>query len=301
MSATIPDCGCDCAPNQDPCAPCGGAIGITTLCRIQTGSATLCGNSEYTTPSTPPKKYLKRELSGSMTVKSWNSGVCGVGALQAGTCIVQLSGVNSFSPTAGGCGSETIGATATTEGGGGGGPSTNPCSSIGNVFCALSCNGAEVTTINKTRRTRKLTFVGGGTGCVGGCEVAGDEATEQLSDEDTEQTAMARSAAAWSDWQPLGFCCAGIELRTSGFTFGFQKAEQRITLSGPPGRLVNIDVPYSRVPYGSTGAAESFFDTYQIAIGPDGTSAPLELTIPNARGWSTCALNPRLSADQPVQ
>ena len=44
--------------------------------RIKGGSATLCGHSEFGTPSTPPKKYLSKAKTGTMYQATWNVTGC---------------------------------------------------------------------------------------------------------------------------------------------------------------------------------------------------------------------------------
>jgi hypothetical protein len=51
------------------CACCGTLDAATLQCRTRGGTATLCGYSEYTSASTPPKKYRERSFSG---VVNWD-------------------------------------------------------------------------------------------------------------------------------------------------------------------------------------------------------------------------------------
>jgi hypothetical protein len=266
---------------------------------LRSGSATLCGYSEFASPSAPPKKYLVKTFGGTGTVRKYQSGTCpGTGDLLAGTCILSFSGSNHYAPGPSACGSEIVGASATVQGGGAGAPSVIPVTSLING-CALRCSdGVELIT-TKTRQSRRWQ-IAGGAGCVDGCEAENDEHFEELSNEDTEDMAISRNLASWTEFQPSFSCCAGIQPRTTGFTFNFQSAELKIVVSGTPGRLVNIDVPFARSSYGTVPAAVSWVDTHQVSIGGGGT-AELELTVPNARGFSTCAFPASLSPDQPAQ
>lgn len=186
----------------------------------------------------------------------------------------------------------------TVYGGGAAEPETFPITTFFQG-CGIRCNNDEVLVTSKTRQTRRWP-VAGGAGCVAGCEADNDEHYQELSAEDTEESAIARSTALWTEFQPTTACCAGIELRASGFTFSWVAAEVKIKVTGTPGRLVNVDVPFGRSSYGTTPSVVSWTDTHQVTIGGDGT-AELVLPVPNQRGYSTCAFSAKLSPDQPAQ
>lgn len=62
------------------------------------GTATMCGFSEYTSPSTPPKKYRKQTLSGQMrTCYGGGSNPCPSPGLMATTQVLVLSGSYDYS------------------------------------------------------------------------------------------------------------------------------------------------------------------------------------------------------------
>ncbi len=58
--ANTPTSGCDCS-----------AFPCSRSCRAKAGTAELCGFAEFTSPSTPPKKYLQRRMIGGMTVQQF--------------------------------------------------------------------------------------------------------------------------------------------------------------------------------------------------------------------------------------
>jgi hypothetical protein len=64
-------CPCDQFVNCD-CGP----IACGVECQSKNGTATLCGFSEFTTPSTPPKKYRKRAKTGTMYQATWPTVSC---------------------------------------------------------------------------------------------------------------------------------------------------------------------------------------------------------------------------------
>lgn len=297
MSATLVGCGCGCEPSLDPCL-CAGVISIQTFCATRSGSYALCGYDEYTTPSVPPKRYLRKNFGGKNTVKQYTGPGCS-GPLLAGTCIVSPSGSNHYAPTSAGCGTVNVGGSANVQGGASTG--TVPVTSITNAFCAFDC-GAKESTMTRTTLTIRATLMGGGTACSGTCEAGGDSMTETLSSEDTEQNAIDRSTAIWSDYSPSGGgCCSGMEARSAGIFVGtYYESKLKIIVRGTKGALANIDVPFSRVPYGGTPTSESWVDTFQVAFGDTG-EAQLDVTIPSKSGFTTCAGPARASPDQPAQ
>lgn len=76
-----------------------GAMVSSLLVRSRTGTATLCGFSEYTSPSTPPKKYRRQTISGDWRNCDWNNadGGCIGGADNRDTEV--YSGTYTYSPT----------------------------------------------------------------------------------------------------------------------------------------------------------------------------------------------------------
>jgi len=296
MSATIVGCGCGCTTNADPCKPCGGAVSIASYCSSRSGTQSLCGYEEFTSPSVPPKKYLTLRFSGKNTVKKFAGPGC-AGALVTGTCIVTVSGANSYSASSSGCAGPSIGGEAVVEAGGP--PTTVPITAVTDLFCGINCGSVESTT-QRTKIILKAVLTGGGTGCASECQADGDEMSQALENEDTDQAAIARSAAVWSEYQLSSQCCSGIEPRTAGFVVGFTESKMRLIITGPKGGTANIDVPFSRVTYGSVPTMTSWVDVHQVAFGSSG-EAQLDITIPNKRGFTTCAGPAYLSRDQPAQ
>ncbi len=59
------------------CCDCGGDGACAVECRSKAGSAELCGFAEFTDPSSPPKKYRKREIEGTMNLQEYLNEDCG--------------------------------------------------------------------------------------------------------------------------------------------------------------------------------------------------------------------------------
>lgn len=83
----------------DPCACCNAAGTAKLECRNKGGVATIQGYTEFTSPSTPPKKYRKKTLSGSIITCEMTStdGSCPdptAGGISTGT-VTWVSGARS--------------------------------------------------------------------------------------------------------------------------------------------------------------------------------------------------------------
>lgn len=78
------------------CCPCGSLVGCVcdgivcaTACRKKTGTATLCGYPEFSSPSTPPKAYKRRVTGGTMTIAKFVESSCGGPSSLSATCECQ--------------------------------------------------------------------------------------------------------------------------------------------------------------------------------------------------------------------
>lgn len=94
MSLFIRDSDCGCACSDDPCVPVDPPLPILKINRVQ-GAKTKCATTFPEWPgyvSTPPKRYLKTTLSGSLTIKKTDP-FCGSCSEQyidsySGACII---------------------------------------------------------------------------------------------------------------------------------------------------------------------------------------------------------------------
>lgn len=82
--------------SSTPCQCCGSCVSVAYECRIRGGVAELIGFSEFTSPSTPPKKYRVKTLSGEVTSSIFDDSNCTDPALAlSGTWSMPTTGANS--------------------------------------------------------------------------------------------------------------------------------------------------------------------------------------------------------------
>jgi len=189
---------CDCQPNV--CDDCG----YTVSCQSRSASKTKCGYPEYGTPSSPPKIYLVRTLSGSITdtfvcpspceiqdVYTW-SGAC---TTNRANCVVTDT-TNQLTQHYEPCG--TLVSSVNTQPGCG---------------IPLACQ----VSITKTLTVKTVTGTGCGTDCYGTYNDISGVAYETLSSEYTtallsSDVDTALAAASWSGW---GSCPDAIFTQSS--------------------------------------------------------------------------------------
>lgn len=245
MSVRIKGCGCDCAAMPaDPCVACGGGR-YQIECRSRAGTATLCGYSEYTTPSTPPKKYRRKTFGGNLFARIMTT--CDVGGTVLRTHESSFSGVNLYNAltcavTRGSASTGTaLGHTAFDD--------------INNTSFADSyVDGDGGHSLETLTRTSKSVVYVPGIGCpqiCGTCCSSRDTtcaaATEQLAMEDKEEDAMARSPAEWSNWGGVVGCCTTKAARGAGvFSFAYEQSEYRLRFAGAAGSVVNVELTFTR-------------------------------------------------------
>lgn len=63
------------ATTSTPC-PCCNCKSTPLLCRTKGGVAEMCGEAEFTTPSSPPKKFRRKETSGTMNLGEFSTADC---------------------------------------------------------------------------------------------------------------------------------------------------------------------------------------------------------------------------------
>lgn len=185
-----------------------GSPKVRLECTSESGSATLCGFSEFSSPSTPPKKYRKRTASGTASASysrgvadcslascAWVDGFSGSKIYDPLTCLVSGSNIATRVGT---CGNDGVSTTDTL------------CDNYG-ALVAMTC------TTSPTNITMSN---------AGGCHItAGDSlkytavtAVMNLTDEDTENDAIARATGT----TPGASCTAAHQPRGAGvFTFNF--------------------------------------------------------------------------------
>lgn len=232
------------------------------LYSYKAGTASLCGFSEYTDPSVPPKKYRLLTTNGSV----------------------------GYTCSTGGSGTRTQTGTVTID--------KNNCvqTSIGepsyNAPCLCICEGLIET------KTVSQMFFGGSYISIGGCcpsqhymNMSGSSKSK-LSDEDTEQDAIARllNLLSWSPWQTTPVY-SYIEQRTSSFSFRYRAVKtQSITL--PDKYNPNFTYKYSAtVQRRAYGSSDPWVDSEIIEtdVNPDsnGDLTLPEINIPNVSGYES--------------
>lgn len=260
-------------------------ISASLDCREKSATGTLIGYSEFTSASTPPKKYLNKALAGTLTGHITNNADC-TGPVCTGTR--GFSGVCSYDPVTGVLtqGGLLEGATSFTD-----------CANLGSpdTVCTVGDGNTEVL----TQTTREETYTNA---CCSGasCEhnLAPDRyrhyegvATETLSNEDTEENAIARllAAASWTSWasSSLAACNSSWAIRT-GFTFAYIQAQGRINVTTGLSALTSylIRVTISRTDLDTMETEES--QVLEFLVETDGSGdIAYEFDIPAERGFST--------------
>lgn len=271
MALVLLGCGCDCEAGVDPC---NCSDGCTLLYRDQTGVATLCGFGEFIV-SSPPRYFRKKQILGQLYLKLWTRSDCtGVSTDSK----VTFAGSNQYDRST--C-VETKGLTATGDLG------SNIVEDISSS--TLPSSGANCVNVqtNLTNATRRVAFDNGfgGFTCAFGFDPQPDAAVVTLSDEDTEEDAVARVPLAWGPWG-RGTGCSVITPR-SGASLTFTRSQVRITAKGTPGSTVYKNVTYLRQIYGVGDLMEYRTDTVSISIGSDGTGY-IDQDVPLANGYRTC-------------
>lgn len=252
-------------------------VSASIECRTKSSTATLVGFDEYSSASTPPKKYRTQTLSGTLRYcqgQSPNNPDCS-GNFNDSTRD-DYSGSYEYSVVDG---SQTNNQLRARYGRGG------PAAACGSGEVFQSNNvPAQNFTVNdfttgcfplvSSTQTQK-TWQGQGCGCTGTSfyESTTGTVTATLSNEDVETDAIARAnvMAVWSAWSagsPTS-CMASIEQR-SGYSFLYQTAEYRITKSGlAPNTNYDIRFNVLRRTYG--GGAYSFYQTLMVSATTDGS------------------------------
>lgn len=256
---------------------------IDFFCRTRGGTASLCGFSELTSPSTPPKKYLVQSYDGHMHADTYALNTCAPPVID--TTDDTISGQFSYSSID--CSTTNTGNLhhVTSQG-------VNENVPFGPGIIGPNCGMTY--SLTQTQETRD----GDTTTCCpsggGGGHYTGNT-TITLSAEDTELNAITRLLVAndWTEWTEESTCTASYEERTA-FTFDYVEAQFRVDISGlAPSLPFSILVDIYRRSFGIDPYI--LFDTIQI----DGTAdvsgnAQVTQDVPNEIGFDTYATNPRI-------
>jgi len=279
---------------DNPCVCCAGLIPISMLCRQRGGTASLVGCSAYTSPSSPPKKYRRAQLSGSSTSDEWTNQFCS-GPFDAGTVTCVYTGFIQYDagtglPTTGGstvCNGVPIGTGAA-------------CGTF-----AEQCNVTYTYTPTTATRVDTANCCIQPNGNYLKSRASAESFVATLSDEDTNDDAIARLLAGaggtWGGWSatandgsacaPSVCCLAQWSIRTTGFDIAYNEAQFRVDgtsagLTPLTNYTIKVDI-YRRVS-GSLGAY-TLFETqdFPITTDADGNFAFFDGDVPNDEGFQT--------------
>lgn len=288
--------------HADACVCCGNLQAATLSCRIRGGTATLCGYSEYSGyASTPPKKYRRKTYSGVITSTA-RSG-CGTGTLiycdettysgyrlyDLSNCATSLTALQQYRTSD--CFPNTCALGSITN--------FTPPEDWSNFAGVTSTFSATVWSQDGNGNCYATAA------CSAGFGIADGTRTQTLSDEDTNDDAIARllagSGGTWGSWivqgatgctgSPPSCCLARYQERTSGFSFIYQESQFRVTASGlDPSTSYNARVEIYRRTYGSGSYA--LYQTMIVSDTTDGSgNFSADGDVPNDEGFESYAAN----------
>lgn len=279
------------------CAPCCGvclSAGTALFqCRIRGGTAALCGYDEFTSPSTPPKKYRRKTLAGTFNRQVY------VGA----GCVT--TNCNDFYTYSGHCDYDAATCALTV---GGQVARTGTCPNNTNPICDLLVNQEGIGYVGdvlvSTQTVQTLTNDKACYHAFPSVRCLTDGATATLSIEDTETAAIARLLAGaggtWGAWitsgaagctgTPPSCCLARFEQRTTLFTFVYQESQWRITDTGlTPSTLYYGYVQIYRRTFGT--GSYVLYKTLTVSGTTDGAGAlDIHDDVENTEGYETYAI-----------
>lgn len=285
---TIPVDNCCCATPPPSCL----------YCSAKSGSPSLCGFSEFTSPSTPPKKYLKAVINVSRSSAAvHNAGTtCNAGAA---FCVAsKTTDIGTIELSSSTCAPTTY-ATKTVYRQ----PDPAVCGLVVDytdgvgTLPSMNCSGSPTqtqTTSTDTFSSSTPLFCGDGSAAGTSTDDCSADAT--LSVEDTDANAVARfqAATAWGDPSNTADCIAKYQQRVSGFSFAFTDVQWTIFAPAvyTPGATYSFSVEYWRRPYGGGPGDWVHHSTLSATATADGTGLLYTLVpvlVPNVQGYETQA------------
>lgn len=222
------DCDCKAAP-CDACLPTVASV----ECRYRSATKSKCGYPEYPGyASTPPKYYLERTLSGTLTYTQHTGAGCTGDCVES--TIVDFSGVCSYDSST--CVLSIMGSVRQRVYANSGGSN---CSTLDSdtttATCELAVSGVPVGGAESfSATTRTIT----GAGCVGPANSQSGAATETLSSEYTTillstTTGNALLAASWSSYGSCSGTGGYYVISSDHMTLSQVQVGYRINFSGP--------------------------------------------------------------------
>lgn len=236
--------GC-CACSQQVGCNCGS---FPLQCRSASGTASLCGFSEFATPSNPPKKYRRVDLSGTIKLTGLAAG--------GFPCGIFPSGAGGYSwVLAGGCTYHVATCELTTSGTLTTGPGLcnncshgrpNGTSAVCDVNPPADMGLPSILSVTKTSKVFTPVDCWSGSGSL------------VLSVEDTEEDAAGRAAGNPTTWV-VAPTCAGLSSfaltrAPATFEFAFRKVQVRARVDGlVVGQTYDLKFRFGEKPVGAPG------------------------------------------------
>jgi len=258
---------------QTPTYAGGYTVPANLECEVKEANYAMIGFSEWSTPSTPPKKYLTLTAAGVDSEQKFSGSGCGGSGLSV-SCT--HSGNRTYNP-ADGTYADTGGFTCTDGSNGG-----------VTVDLASSCDYAVTST-----QAVKLAI------CAGSCcDVLGNSyrntgcgLTLTLSSEDTEDAAIARAGGSFAPGLGASGCERGPATRTlrgpGVFTGTVREKRVRAHWSANPSSSYTITYTFGRRPNGSAGAYAAISQTVHTVVADAGDETDAWTDVPNVGGFET--------------
>lgn len=229
---------CACEQQVSPCA-CGG--GCVLQCRSVSGVAELCGYNEFASPSVPPRRYRRAELTRDFEHAQWSGTTCE--GTSSGGAVYTGGGANTIDAMT--C-AETRGAWTKSQLSGGPTAPTVPAAT------PVSCSPADTCEMTRTCTQTTLWEVGKDACCddpAPGTNRRADRGVRGwvLSEPDMDEDALARAVPQDANEWPVIDCAEAVSFRTQRgagqFAFTFRSVQVRAAISNPvAGGIYNITV-----------------------------------------------------------
>lgn len=242
-------------------------------CQSKSGSATLIGYSEFTTPSLPPKKYRRQESTGSETAWNYgaNSSCSGTPVGTVGPCTFaswgQYDRVTGILSTGG----------------------SNSCGGPIPAVHVTTCGRNVILT--PTLLTAAPVFDCCSNGAGSYLKTQGDFAYNTLSDEDTEDDAIARAGGAYAAGEGFSGCESGPAFRSvravGQFTFSWREKRVRAAWAAAPTSSYTLTYTFGRRAIGSSGPYAAISQVVHVVTADEANETDAWVDVPNAAGYET--------------
>lgn len=279
-------------------ANCCAAPPCSLIYQTRSGTFALCGIEEYTGASSPPKKYRTQTLSGIYKRCQYNNAAnCSAGGFGAGSGMT----INDWREYAGAftynrltCATNNAQTEKTYPGG-----TSVACATQGALVATNTPVAPPITPLSGptsmvvTQMPTRWQGQGGGS-CNPVAKFFGT-VTADLSDEDTEDDAIARAAVSWSACVPAGptDCSAFKILRGVGvFSASYRQVQIKINVTGSTlGTVYEATIQLQRRVQGSGSAFVDWVQIFHEFVGTvDGNYVGPWLSVPCDSGYEVAAV-----------